>query len=132
MKTCYVKYLPNLKTGEISTKKYIYSTTIEDLQHGDMVVVPVLDSFTLATFIAYEDEVAAKKKELNGIKIKTIVQKVDFTEYNKALEKKEKKRKLKAKLDEEKAKAEELYVYAMLAQSNPELQALLDEYKSLL
>lgn len=134
MKYCLVRFLEANDRQYKSTKQYLYVTDIENLDLGDVLVVPAKDSYALAEFVSYSDSPATHLKEIEdkGYEVRPVVQKVDFTNYEalKAIE--YRRQKLKKKLEIEKKKVEELQVYKLLAELNPSLKELVEEYISLL
>ena len=61
-----------------------------------------------------------------------IVCKIDMTAYNNRKEKREMAAKLKAEMDKKIQEIQELTLFEMMATKSPELQAMLDTYKSLI
>lgn len=124
---CKVRFTKDAKDMYgMTSKKYNYLTDIEGLQEGDMIVVHVRDSFDIAYFVEYDENV----KELENTK--WIVIKVDLTAHYERVAKKERVKEIKEKLEKERQKAEELQIYEILAAANPKMKELLDELKSLI
>lgn len=107
-------------------KKYNFQTSILDLEHGDKVVVDTVNGLVIAEFDSYDDLGFGE----TGIKVpsKWVVQKIDVTAHNTRVEAQIKLEKIKAMMEARRKKSEEITVYKILAQQDPEMQKLLDEY----
>jgi len=107
-------------------KKYNFQTSILDLEKGDKVVVDTVNGLVIAEFDSY-DELGFGE---SGVKVpsKWVVQKIDVTAHNTRVEAAAKVIKIKAMMEARRKKSEEITVYAILAQEDPEMKALLDEY----
>ena len=106
-------------------KKYNYLTDIKDLKEGDLVVVHARNDFALGYFVEYCDITETPET-------KWITDKVDTTKHFKRIENKKRVEEIKTKLEIERKKVEELQVYEILAERNPEMKSLLEELKGLI
>lgn len=106
-------------------KKYNYLTDINDLKAGDMVVVHARDGFEIAYFVEYCIGTTSKGT-------KWITDKVNTEAHYKRMENEKRAKAIKERLEIERKKTEELQIYEILAQKNPEIKSLLNELKSLL
>lgn len=116
-----------LTSGTFGTpKKYNFQTSILDMVKGDKVVVDTVNGLVIAEFDSYDElgfgETGAK------VPSKWVVQKIDVTAHNARVEAAAKAIKIKAMMEARRRKSEEITVYAILAQEDPEMKALLDEY----
>lgn len=75
-------------------------------------------------------EAAEAKGRLASIKGE-IVCKIDDTAYKARVEQRKQERELKAKMAERAKKLQDIVLYETLAKSDPEMQQLLDQYKTL-
>lgn len=117
---CTVKF----EKGNAFAKHYNYLTDIEGLERGDLIVVHARNEFCLAYFVEY--------KEVNETEnTKWIIQKVDLEGHNNRIANAKRIKDLKAKLEEERRKTEELQIYEILAIKNPNIKELLDELKAI-
>ncbi len=104
---------------------YHYLTNIENLKEGDLVVVHARNDFALAHFVSYCDFNETEKT-------KWIIQKVDLSAHYDRIARKEKIKLIKEKLEEERKRTEEIQIYEILAEKNPEIKKLLNELKDLI
>ena len=109
----------------VEEKTYHYNTFIEDLKIGDRVVVQARDSYSIGTFIKYTNMFPNETSISN---LKLVVDRVDFTTYEKHVEKEEKLEELKAKMENRRRGLEELTLFKMLAESDKEMAEMLNEY----
>lgn len=108
-----------------TAKSYSFLTDIEDLEKNDIVVVDTVNGLVLARFLSY-NELADTTKST-----KWIIQKVDLTAHKKRLEDARQVEILKKKMEDRRKKAQEIEIYAILAKEDPEMQAMLDQFKQL-
>lgn len=108
-----------------TAKSYQFFTEIEDLEKNDILVVDTVNGLVLARFLGY-NELADTTKSL-----KWVIQKVDLSTHNKRIEDAKQIEILKRKMDERRKKAQEIEIYAILAKEDPEMQAMLDQFKEL-
>ena len=114
--TAYVEFNP-------CGKEYAYKTDL-DLKQGDLVVVKVKFEFKLV-------EVTKVEEKVNPKATAWIVDKVNLESFEQRQKEEERKKEIKEQLNEAKKKMDELLVYKMLADTDPEMKKLLDELKSL-
>jgi hypothetical protein len=110
-------------------KKYNFVTDIKDLQKGDKVVAETVNGLKIVDFVEYTDPGFGD----NGIKLPSrwIIQKIDMETHKKRQEAANRLAKLKAMMETERRKAQELEIYEILAKENPALATLLEEFKQL-
>lgn len=103
------------------SKQYQFVTDIQDLKIGDVVVVHTANGYKTAFFIKYDETSVFENP-------KWIVQKVDTDSHKVKLERERKAKLIKKKMQERRAKLEEIQVYKILAKEDPEMMRLLQEY----
>jgi predicted GTPase len=104
-------------------KSYDFFTDIEDLKAGDTVVVDTQNGLQLAKV----DMVYTEKTP--GRATKWVVAKVDLSAHEARLEREKKAAELRKKLEARRKKLEEIAVYRMLAEQDPEMAEILKEYE---
>ena len=117
-------------------KEYAYfiDSSLE-LEKNDVVVVETINSGTPQLKIV--KVVSVLENNLENAHIinkanKYIVDKIDLTNHLNRKEKADRLKFIKKKLAEHKEKAEEVAIFEMMAKTNPEAAALLDEMKELM
>ena len=111
--------------GDSSPCGYIYASFEPDLKVGDLVVVkPAHHSINLARV----DEILEGN---NHETTREVVCKVDTTAYNERVKIRNQAAELKAKMQERAKQLQDIALYQMLAKDDPEMQVLLNEYRSL-
>lgn len=120
-----VEFLDNPKTG-----RYAYALYDTNVKEGNTVVVSTgHHGFALAKVVAiYTEE--GKKEEVKGNR--EVVCRVDFTAFNDRKEVMKKVTELKRKMEQHIREAQELALYEALAEKNPTLKDMFDEYKALI
>jgi hypothetical protein len=117
------------KWSNTYNKEYNFVTDQKDLETGDTVVVDTVNGLRIATFQHYDNlgfgETGRKTPT------KWIVQKVDLEAHCARIEAAEKATKLKQLMDKKRKEAQEMEIYEILAEKNPELKEMLEEYKKL-
>lgn len=108
-------------------KEYCF-VSFEPLNEGDVVVVDTQYGFQLATVTGTASKIPSNVPK--G-RMKEVVCKVDFSSYNERKEKAERVKQLKAEMDKRVEKLKEDAVYEMMAEKDPALKALFDEFKAL-
>ena len=110
-------------------KKYNFITDIEGLEQDDVVVVDTRNGLALATFFEYDElgfgETGAKKPT------KWIIQKVDLEKHLARVEAAEKAEELKRAMEEKRKQTQELEVYRILAEKDPEMKKMIEEFEKL-
>ena len=128
----------NMKKGEDYTvaeikfldenggRTYKYLLFDADVRPDDLVVVKTgHHGFALAQVIDLDNETDGSEIEHN----RQIVCKVDLTAYENRIAMSKKMAELKKQMDAKVKQLQNLALYEMLAQQDPELKAMLDEYK---
>lgn len=122
--TNYLRAIKVKFIGESSPCGYPYAC-FNAVEVGDLVVVkPAHHSINLARV----------EEILEGTDYETtreVVCKVDTTEYNERVKIRNRAAELKAKMQERARKLQDIALYQMLAKEDSEMQALLNEYRSL-
>lgn len=103
-----------------SYKEYAFRNDIEGIKAGDKVVVDTANGFVVADVTGVD--VASNKAS------KYVVQKIDTEAHEKRLEKANKLKELKAKMEDRRKKLQEIEIYQILAKEDDEMAALLAEY----
>jgi hypothetical protein len=119
VKVASVKYLDNNSYGQ----SYDFFTDIEDLKIGDTVVVDSKYGLGLAKVELVMQQPQCTKDN------KWVVQKVDLTAHEARLVKAQKLADIKRKMESRRKKLEEKAIYKMMAETDPEMAALLAEYE---
>lgn len=118
-----VKFLDGSNHGTL----YSYALYDSDIQAGDIVVVKTgHHGFALAEVVEVAPETASAVQY--G---REIVSKVDFTAYNERKATRAKLKKLKQQMDAKVKELQATALYEMLAEKDPELSALLADYKAI-
>lgn len=112
-------------------KVYNFLSDIKDLVPGDQVVVDTVNGLQLATVDSVRPEEESFGEEFGSKKQKWVVQKIDLTAHNARREAEEKALVIRKKMEERRKKAQELEIYAILAKEDPEMAAMLEDYKKL-
>lgn len=94
---------------------------------GDVVVVDTQYGFNVATVT----EIEPTTKNLPLGELKEVVAVVDTTAFNERREKAERTKELKKKMDKKVKELQNIAIYEMLAEKDPELREMLEELKSL-
>lgn len=112
----------------VNTGKVYYFKAYDALCVNDVVVVDTQYGYQLATVVEVEPEVSA-----SGAKkiTKSVVCRVDFSGFNARMEKTEKAKRIKEQMDARIEKLKENAFYEMMAEKDPELKAMLDEFNAL-
>lgn len=97
----------------------------EPLVPGDMVVVEVRDTFTLATVL----EVAPMPVGFTGQVTKAVLSKINTNAYTHGKKMDEQRKELKKRMDERVKALQEDALYEMLAEKDPELKSMLEAYR---
>lgn len=105
-------------------KNYQFVTDIDDLVPGCLVVVHTQHGYKVARFVKY-DEVALFKNP------KWIVQRIDVESHRVNLEREQKVREIKEKMEQRRQKLEEIQIYKILAKEDPEMESLMNEFSTI-
>lgn len=106
------------------SKQYQFVTDIQDLKIGDVVVVHTDNGYKTAFFIKYDETSVFENP-------KWMVQKVDTDSHKVKLERERKAKFIKKKMQERRAKLEEIQVYKILAKEDEDMKQLLQEYNEI-
>lgn len=115
--------------GSNTESVYPYALYDEDIQKGDIVVV---QSGHHGLGIAQVENIDAKEYTPEDVKYgREIIAKVDFTAFNDRKAKAERVAKLKLDMDSKVKELQHFAIYEMLAEKDPALKAMLEEFKAL-
>jgi formylmethanofuran dehydrogenase subunit D len=120
MKIVSIKYQDNFRDSEI----HYYSCEIDDVKEGDRVVIESKSGFCVVHVVEIMPNIAYTP-------IAYIIDKVDTKAFEERKAKIERKAKLKEKMAHMKSKIDEMEMMEFYATKNPEMAALLKEFKSL-
>lgn len=125
-KVVFVKFVDRYEDNKIRSFAY-YG---EDVIEGDYVLCDNATGYTLAKV----EEVITKEeaKEKNHIPTKEIICKCNMNDFNNRKEAREKAKKLKADMDKRVQEIQKNEIYLLLAEKDPELKKLLEEYNEIL
>lgn len=117
----------NQENGIERLKEYTFAA-FEEYESGDVVVVDTRNGYQLVTVIG----VAEKLPDfIPNESLKEVVCKVDFSKFNERKERKAKAQKLKKQMDEKVKILQSNAIYEMLAEKDPELKQMLEQFKKL-
>lgn len=117
------KFLCGLNT----TKYYAFALFDNTVVEEDYVLCDTANGYSVTQVKEIVD-----KNDYNGVAVtKEVVCKVDFTDFNNRIEARKAKEKIKKQMDKLVKQNQELVLYQMLAKENPEMAAMLEEYKKL-
>lgn len=108
------------------TKDYQFLTDIQNLIEEDAVVVDTANGLQVGYVIGY-DEVP----KFDGNNVKWVVQRVDLENHKINLERQEKLRTLKQKMENRRKKLEEIQIYEILSKEDSYMKDLLDEFNKM-
>ncbi len=106
-----------------STTKYDFFNDVEDLEKDDLVVVDTANGYSLAKVVEF--------KETSTKANKWIVQKVDTAAHKARLEKQAAIKALRHKMEQRRKQIQDVQVYALLAQTDPEMAEMLKQFLTL-
>ena len=112
----------------IRPKEYIFAA-YEEMTAGDVVVVETANGFQLVTVTGIAERLP-RSVPLGDLK--EVVCKVDFSEFEARKQKMAKMKELKAEMDKKVKVLQNNAIYEMLAEKDPSLKAMFEEYKALL
>ena len=126
--TKITNYLNAIKikfVDDVNVCSCVYANFEPDLKVGDLVVVkPAHHKIALARV---EEILEGNNYETS----REVVSKVDTSYYNERVKIREQAAELKAKMEERARKLQDIALYQMLAENDPDMQKLLEEYRSL-
>ena len=113
--------------GSNTTKGYSFALFDSTICEGDIVLCDT----TYGYQVAKVDRIF-HKDDYDGVDVtKEVICKLDFSDFEQRKERRRLKEELKKKMDEELKRTQELLLYQTIAEKNPEMKALLDEYAGL-
>lgn len=115
-------------SSKTCTGKLYAFLAYEEYQPGDVVVVDTQNGFQLATVV---NMVSKIPEEIPTGRVKEIVCRVDFTAWSERRERAERMKELQCMMNNRVKALQETALFEMLASKDPELKAMLDEYKGL-
>ena len=120
----------NFIQGVNTEKGYVFALFDADIAVGDTVLVDTCNGYCLAVV---QDIFCKKDADSLGYQLPTkeVICKVDFTAFNDRKEKRAKAAQLKRDMEKKVKELQEIAVFELLAEKNPELAEMLSEYKNL-
>lgn len=107
-------------------KEYGFALFDSDINDGDLVLCDNSNGYTVAKVVRIESQVDYGKDVT-----REIICKCDFTNFNNRKFMREKQKALKAQMDKMVKENQDLILYQAIAEKNPDMKALLDQYKAL-
>ena len=107
-------------------KEYAFACYIDDIRVGDTVVVETVNGLMIATVVNLDATLPGKKT------LKQVVDKVDMAAFEERKQKAEKVKKLKTKIEKKVKELQDIALYEMLAEKDPELKNMVSELKGLI
>ena len=122
-KVAKVKFL----SGNNTNTEYEYAL-FDDLMVGDIVVVSAANNgFSIAKISAIIDKDDAQVKKFE----REVVARVDLFNWEMRVEKRKRMQELNGKMEKRAQELNKLAIFEMLAEKDPSLKSMLDEYKEL-
>ena len=125
-KVAIVTFLQGMNT----TKRYSFALFDNDVNCDDLVLCDTSTGYGVAKVLNILSQEEYEGKGV--IPTKEIICKVDFTNFEKRKELRKKKDSIKKQMDKMVKDNQELVLYQMLAEKNPEMATMLEEYKNLM
>lgn len=117
----------NFLKGSNTTKGYSFALFDSSIMVNDIVLCDTSVGYQVAKVIDIVEQL-----DYNGADVtKEIICKVDFSNFQKRIEERKRKVELKAKMDAMVKDDKELMLYQMLAEKNPVMKEMLDEYTNI-
>lgn len=117
----------NFLKGSNTTKGYSFALFDSSITVDDIVLCDTSVGYQVAKVIDIVEQL-----NYNGADVtKEIICKVDFSNFQKRIEERKRKVELKAKMDAMVKDDKELMLYQMLAEKNPVMKEMLDEYTNI-
>lgn len=117
----------NFLKGSNTTKGYSFALFDSSITVDDIVLCDTSVGYQVAKVIDIVEQL-----DYNGADVtKEIICKVDFSNFQKRIEERKRKVELKAKMDAMVKDDKELMLYQMLAEKNPVMKEMLDEYTNI-
>lgn len=117
----------NFLKGSNTTKGYSFALFDSSIMVDDIVLCDTSVGYQVAKVIDIVEQL-----DYNGADVtREIICKVDFSNFQKRIEERKRKVELKAKMDAMVKDDKELMLYQMLAEKNPVMKEMLDEYTNI-
>lgn len=127
---CQIKFVEGTNTN----REYYYALYDSNIGTGDYVVVKSANhgfGIAVVTNVIADGYVTQSMRDYcNGGR--EVVAKFDMFSYEERVEKRKKAKQLKVDMDKKMKELQELAVFEMMAEKNPELKDMLDKYKELI
>lgn len=107
-------------------KKYTFADYTHYLSEGNLVVVDTCNGLKLGRVVSLDG------KESKNKKLRDVVNVVDTFSFDERCKAKKRREELKIKMDAKVKELQTIAVYEMLAEKDPELAEMLDEYNCLM
>lgn len=121
--TVEVSFLDNPATT------YPYALYDSEVKVNDIVVVNTgHHGFALAKVVFFPDEEHKREVQFG----REVICRVDFTQFNARVEARKRASELKREMEKRMREAQEIALYEMLAEKDPTLKGMLEEYKTLM
>lgn len=108
------------------TKNYQFLTDIQNLIEEDVVVVDTANGLQIGYVIDYDEA-----SKFDGNNVKWVVQRVNLENHKINLERQEKLKTLKQKMENRRKKLEEIQIYEILSKEDSYMKDLLDEFNKM-
>ena len=106
---------------------YSFALFDDNINIDDLVLCDTTKGYNVAKVVNIVNQ-----EEYSGVTVtKEIICKVDFSDFNRRKEARKRKETIKNQMDRFVKQNQELVLYQMLAEKNPEMKAMLEEYKEL-
>lgn len=113
--------------GTNTTKRYNFALFNDDICISDVVLCDAATGYQVAQIV----DIIDKDEYVGSDVTKEIICKVDFSAFERRAAERKRKVELKKKMDKMVRDDKELVLYQMLAEKNPEMKSMLDEYNSI-
>ena len=114
--------------GTNTTKEYAFALFEEYLEVDDYVLCDTAHGYSVGKIVKI-----INKDEYEGAEVtKEIICFVDFSDFEQRKENREKAKKLKTEMDKKMKEMQEFALYEMMAEKNPELKEMFEQYKILI
>lgn len=116
-----------------STRSYpaaVFGSDADNIKPGSLVLVKAdKDNLIVAKVLSVDTYESPETVDTNGVEVAAVI---DLSNFENRLKERARIAELKKSLDEEARKTKEINMYELMAQTNPAMKALLDEYKTLM
>ncbi len=114
--------------GVNTTKEYAFALYDEKVNVDNLVLCDTQYGYAVARVVNI-----MPLDEYEGVNItKEVICKVDFTDFEKRKEHRKKAQKLKSEMDKKVKELQDIALIELMAEKNPELKTMLEEYKNLM